>query len=275
MTYPTEPAQPPATDAPPGAAPPEVAAEPAEPPIPPVEPPASRGRRRGVRTVAIVTLVAAGLVGVAGGGTALAREMTRKATKGEAAAALQQEIATRWQRLPAGKIFPATVSYRNAQGDNTTATLVGIAPAATCQASLEPSALQQIQSLGCTTMLRATYTDAAGTLAATVGIGVMPSPGAAGLAQSDLSAISSSTLYAVSFSGTLAAGFGNPERGASGAQVVGAYLFVYTAGYTDGMPGAAAGADAELPVLGFGILDALETNLTSHPSPCTMKDIHC
>jgi hypothetical protein len=62
-----------------------------------------RGR---LRTGAIVVLVLAGLAGLAGGGIPLYAELTRHATGAEVAAAGRAEIATRWQRLPAGSIFP-------------------------------------------------------------------------------------------------------------------------------------------------------------------------
>ncbi|HEY2316535.1 MAG TPA: hypothetical protein VGH96_23235, partial [Streptosporangiaceae bacterium] len=145
--------------------------------------PAPRRRRRQRRRgglVAVVALIVVGLAGVLGGGAALGKELTRKATKAEQAAALAAEIASRWQRLPAGKIFPETISYLNAQGDTATAALAVIAPRTSCQQALEPGAFQKVHTVGCTAMLRATYVDAAGTLAATVGVAVMSS--AAGLA---------------------------------------------------------------------------------------------
>lgn len=241
-------------------------------------PPVSVGRpRRTARLLPLVSLVVLGLAGVAGGGIALSAELSRPATKAEAAAALSREIATRWQRLPAGKIFPAEIRYTNAQGNITTASRVGIAPPASCRAALEPGALQEIRALGCTAMLRATYVDASGTLAATVGIGVMASPAAASSAYENLGAPNAQAgLSALGFSGTITDAFGNAGRAVAGVQVfTGPYIFLYTAGYTDGLPGSAARGSDELPTLGSGILDALATALTSHASPCTMKDIRC
>lgn len=233
--------------------------------------------RRAVRLLSLVLLTVLGLAGVAGGALALGRELTRKATKAEATAALGTEIAARWRRLPAGKIFPAQIRYVNAQGDFTMATLVGIAPPASCRASLEPSTLRRISAFGCVTMLRATYLDASKTLAATVGIGVMTSSSAAVSAFDALPPLKPRTgLYALPFSGTVAEAFGDAQRGAAAAQQTsGPYIFLYTDGYTDGLPGNAAQANPELVLLGQGVLSVLETMLTSHGAPCTMKDIRC
>jgi hypothetical protein len=52
----------------------------------------------------------------------------RRPTQAQISAAGQREFTVLWQRLPAGKIFPASVGYVNSLGAKTTATLVGIAP---------------------------------------------------------------------------------------------------------------------------------------------------
>lgn len=246
----------------------------AEPDLtPPALPPP---RRRRGRLIAVVVLVILGVACAAGGAVTLVRELTRSATKAEIAAAQAEEIATRWERLPAGKIFPARISYQNEEGVTTSATLVGIAPQASCQAALAPAAYSQIRALGCRTMLRATYLDASGTLATTVGIAAMPSPRAASSAQGDLvGQAPSAGLDAVPFAGTMAEDFGDAQRGAAGAQFDGPYLFLYTAGYTDGLPGAAATGNLELGALGAGVLGAIEPVLISHGSTCSEKDIKC
>jgi hypothetical protein len=238
--------------------------------------------RRARRLAALVTLVILGVAAVLAGGIGLRRELTRGATKAEAAAALAAEIGSRWERLPAGTIFPPTISYPDAAGNTATATLVSIAPRAACQAALEPAAALDFRRLHCITMLRATYVSAGGALAATVGIGVMRSPAAAGLAESDLLPVSpGSALYTVPYAGTITASFTNLARGAAGVQVAGPYLLLYTAGYTDGEPGTAvsvgvaAGGSGELQSLGVGILGAAEKTLTSHGVPCSMRDISC
>jgi hypothetical protein len=125
-------------------------------------------------------------------------------------------------------------------------------------------------------MLRATYLDASGTLAATIGIAVMASPADATKAEADLTPLTPSAgLHALRFKGTIADNFGDADRGNAGANVSSLYLFIYTAGYTDGMPGTAARANPELDALSTGIVAPLEKILTGHPNPCTMKDIRC
>jgi hypothetical protein len=246
----------------------------AEPDLtPPASPPP---RRRRGRLVAVVVLVVLGVVCIAGGAVTLVRELTRSATKSEIAAAQAEEIATRWERLPAGTIFPARISYQNEEGVATSATLVGIAPQTSCQAALAPAAYAKIRSLGCKVMLRATYLDASGTLVTTIGIAEMPSPLAASSAQGDLvNQAPSASLDAVPFAGTTTADFGDAQRGAAGAQYQGPYLFVYTAGYTDGLPGRAAAGNLELGALGGGVLGAIEPVLIRHGSTCSEKDIKC
>jgi hypothetical protein len=227
--------------------------------------------------IALVTLVVLGLAGVLGGGLALRRELTRGATKAEVAAALAAEIGSRWERLPAGMIFPKTISYPDVAGNTMTATLAGIAPRTTCKAALEPAALAQLRSLHCSTMLRATYLSAGGAIAATVGIGVLPSAAAAEKAQSELTLQPGSGLYALPYAGTMANSFTDAARAAAGVQLAGPYLFLFTAGYTDGQPGSTivAGDSGELGALGAGILGVLMKTLTSHGPPCSTRDISC
>lgn len=249
---------------------------PTETTSPPAGPRSGHRRRKGTRLVSVITLIVLGLAGVAGGGAALALNLTKKATKADIAAALAQEIATRWRRLPAGKIFPDDVRYQSAEGNSSTATRVGIAPAVPCQSALGPVLGRHLRNLGCVTMLRATYLDASGTLAATIGIAVMTSAANANRAYAGLTPIKPSAgLHVMPFAGTMANKLSDTGRGTAGADVSGPYIFIYTAGYTDGMPGTAARANLELDALSTGIVARLQTILTSHPNPCTMKDIRC
>jgi hypothetical protein len=234
--------------------------------------------KRALRLVALVTLTALGLAGVLGGGLAMKRELNRGATKTEIATALAAEIASRWERLPAGTIFPPRIPYADVAGNTSTATLVGIAPATACRDALEPAALTEIGSANCRTMLRATYVSAGGMLAATVGVAVLPSPASAGRALASVSPLEpGSGMYAVPFAGTIANAFTNMARGSAGVQVAGPYLVMYTAGYTDGLPGRAvdAGHGYFLTALGNAVMSAAEKALTSHGNPCSMRDISC
>ncbi|HYK66450.1 MAG TPA: hypothetical protein VEV45_00795 [Streptosporangiaceae bacterium] len=234
-------------------------------------------QRRRPRRGLFVTLIALGVLLIVAGAGALGREMTRAATPAEAAAALQQEIATRWERLPAGKIFPATVSYSDAEGTSMVARLVGIAPRASCQGALGPAGYAAVHGLGCAAILRATYVDGSGALVATVGVAVLRSPAAAQQAWSSVLSLGPvDGLYAVTFAGTTAARFDDTGRGAQGGIAAGPYLLLYTAGFTDGLPGsAAADQQSELDSFGNGVDIGLQHVLTGHGKPCAMKDITC
>jgi len=243
-------------------------------PEPEASPSAQRRRPRRVLFVALITL---GVLLIAAGGAALGRELTRKATPAEAAAALQQEIASRWERLPAGKIFPATVSYSDVAGNKMVARLVGIAPPASCRAALAPAGYALVRGAGCETILRATYVDASGALATTVAVAVLRSPPSTVQASNIAAAASPGLgLHAVTFDGTVADQFGDAAGGTEGSALAGSYVLLYTAGFTDGLPGAAAAAQAnELMALGSGIDADIRSILTRHGKPCEMKDITC
>jgi hypothetical protein len=246
-----------------------------EPAVIPGEPrPSPRPRRRRALFVALIAL---GAVLIAGGGAALVRELTRSATPAEAAAALQQEIATRWERLPAGKIFPATIIYPDSENNSMFARLVGIAPPASCRTALGAGGFANLRHLGCTTILRATYVDASGALATTVGVAVLKSPSAG--RQAALIADSqglSDGLHVVTFGGTTAAQFGDAARGLQGGLAAGSYILRYTVGFTDGQPGVAAQQqDALLANFGDGVSTGLRVALIEHGNPCEMKDIKC
>jgi hypothetical protein len=234
------------------------------------EPPARR-KRRG-RAVLIVALVA-GLAGLGGGGAALFAELTRPPTTAEVAAASQAEIASRWQRLPAGQIFPPAIRYTTSAGAATTALRVGIAPKASCTAALDLRVVNAFLGHGCVAVLRATYLDESGTLAATIGIAVMPSVAAA---QAVANAMPGNAGIRVPrFPGTRAALFGDAQRDfAITARVQGPYVFLFAAGATDGRSWADQTTGAPVD-LGNGIV-AQELNIiTGGPLACSRRDIRC
>lgn len=272
---PPEPA--PAADVPPEPAPlVDVPAGPA----PAADVPAGAGRRprRLVRGITLVLLVLVGLAGVGGGGFSVAHELTRHATSTEQAAAIQAEIASRWQRLPAGKIFPAAIPYTSADfGAALTARRVGIAPRATCAAALDPAVASLLRKYGCVAVLRATYLDPSGTLTLTAGVVVMTSTAAANRAVGAASALPAQAgVRTFSLPGTVADQFGDPERRAFNAvESIGPYVFLYAAGYTDGRVSGSAATSPAFTDLGSGVVTGLQTVLTFYGSACTMKDIRC
>jgi hypothetical protein len=242
----------------------------------PAAAPGAGPRRARWHTPLLIVLILAGVAGLAVGGFALHAELTRPATAAEAAAAGRTEIATRWQRLPAGQLFPASISYLSPGQQRTAALRVGIAPATSCAAALDPAAAAIFRAHGCRTILRATYTDASGAVAVTVGIAVMRSTAAAQSAVSDLTIQPGHAgVRAVSFAGTRVAGYGDAQRGwFHAATGNGPYAFFYAAGFADGRRGAVDLTSAPQH-LGSGVLTRLIAVLTAGGPPCSRADIRC
>jgi hypothetical protein len=243
---------------------------------------AVRRRRRTVGIVLTVLLLLLGLAGVGDGAVALARELTRGPTKAEKAAAIQREVASRWQRLPAGKIFPAVISYSTSDFSVAmTATRVGMAPAATCTAALDPAVSALLRKFGCVTVLRATYVDESGTLAATAGVAVMTSAAAAsgvvGVGDTSPADLADAGVRTFSLPGTVADLFGDPQRRTFSALSAsrGRYLFFWAAGYTDGRVSGSATTTPGLADLGDGVVVGVQAAFTAEGSACKMKDIRC
>ena len=160
-------------------------------------------RRWWLRLLAVFLLTAAGLAGIAGGGWLGYRAMTRPPTRAEIAAAGQAELASRWERLTAGQMFPPQVGYTGLAGIRTSAARIGIAPRASCHAALGPAAAAVLDRQGCTAVLRAAYTDASGTFVLTAGVAVMRSAAAADRAVTSLTAQQAhGGVNPVSFPGT-------------------------------------------------------------------------
>lgn len=222
-------------------------------------------------------LVLAGLASAGAGGVLLSKEMGRHATPGEIAAAGQAELASRWERVQAGKIFPASLSFGSADSAGTySAQLVGIAPAASCSAALDARAWAALSKYRCTTVLRATYADSSGTMAVTIGIAVMSSAHAASLADTALSSLpGSDSVQAAVFPDTIASGFGNPQRAAFTSGVSGPYLIFIAGGDTDGRAGPAGSLDPNIDAMVNNLLLPAEAGLRLAPAPCALKDVRC
>jgi len=237
------------------------------------------GRKRGrARVVAICLLLALGLSSMGAGGFLLRRELGRAATPAEIAAAGRAELAARWRELPAGTIFPPSVRFLAADfSGSSTARLVGVAVPASCSVALDPQVLAELSGLGCVTVLRATYTDYSGTIAATVGFAVLRSPQAATAGLARLSDIMNrSGLRAAVFPGTIAAGFGDPERAVfNDAKGAGPYLYFVVGGDTDGRPGSAGGTDANLVAMANGLLAVPDAQFRLAGRPCALREVRC
>jgi hypothetical protein len=235
-------------------------------------------RNRAGRVIALVALIVVGVAGIGVGGTLLARELTRGPTSAEKAAALQQEMASRWQRYPAGKIFTPTLAYSTADwGVTFNATLVGIAPAASCAAALDPAMADFLVKYGCVTVLRATYLDYSGTQAVTIGVVVMRTVSGADNAGSHSGSLPASAgVRTFPLPGTVAAGFGDAQRQYfSVVNDLYNYVFLSVVGYTDGRVSGSASSPPSLADLGSGVVSSLDGALTYPGSACAMKDIRC
>jgi hypothetical protein len=216
-----------------------------------------------------------GLGGLGGGGFGLYRELTRPATPTEVSAALRAEIASRWERLPAGQIFPSSVPYQTGAGMDTTARLVGIAPPAQCAAALDSTLAQALGHHGCIKVLRATYVDASGTVVVTAGVAVLPSGTAAAQAAADVSSDRHAGVRVVTFPGTVTNLFRDSGREWLRVMAQGPYIFLSAAGYTSGVTGRGFGANPALSDLGNGVAAREISVLTSGRKPCQREDIQC
>lgn len=165
-------------------------------------------------------------------------------------AAQQQQImawesARHWRLLPAGKIFPATVTYDvpgyALEAESVlplTAHRVGIARQASCARAASPAAATVLDRHGCAKMLRASYLDATGSIVVTIGVAVMPGQAAA---EASMRALPSqqgiqSGVKPLAYRNTLTAGFGEAQRQLTTAISRGPYLILSAAGFTDGRP---------------------------------------
>ncbi len=238
------------------------------------DPPKRRGPRRWPQAT-FAALLAVGVIAVAGGGVALAQELTRHATKAEAQAAEQAEIASRWQRLPAGQIFPSQLRYSNWAHSSEHIHRIGIARPATCGQAIDPVMARVLGRAGCVTVLRATYADGPGAVVATLGIAVMPNSAAAAHAYGQIDLDITAGVRAVGFPGTMASLFGDAERQAFYTQVRGPYIFFDTDGYADGRVRTTSDFEPALGDLSGGVLGDLATIMTASVTPCREKDIQC
>jgi hypothetical protein len=241
------------------------------------------GRRPRTFGIIIVLIFITGLVAAGGGAAGLIAVASRHPTQAQISAAGQREFAVLWQRLPAGKIFPASVGYVNSLGAETKATLVGIAPQAPCAAAVDARAAAVLAAAGCLTVLRATYTDASRTALATVGIAVMRSSNGADTMLRTLAAGGHGGLLPVSFPGTVASLFTGKARETATAQsTAGPYLFLYAAGYADGRStrlgppiGAAYLGETVTTDLGAEVVTDLATAFQRPADPCSDRNVRC
>src|SRR5215469_7690741 len=185
-----------------------------------------------MRIIACAVAAPLGLaVAVVAGGRAHA-ELVRTPTTAEISAAAATGAAQRWEREPAGQIFPASIAYTTSLSATETASRVGIAPADACAAAVDSTLASSAHTDGCVAALRADYTDQLRGTVYTLGVLAF-----------------SSTARAAGFYDNLAI-----------AQLAGPYVVLAVAGYADGRP---ASADSERRDLVFDPATQLVTAIAA------------
>jgi len=202
----------------------------------------ARRRRRFALFAILLVMALAGLavaaVGIAHG------LLPRQFTATQRRQISDWEMERRWRVLSAGKIFPASVTYTvpatdlNATGSGLTlhAERLAISPVTGCAGALDPAASSVLTRYGCSTVLRATYLDASGSMVATIAVAVLPASTAASSAYTVLPGTAAGApgpARALPVPGTPAAGFGDAERQLSSGVAAGPYVILSTAGFTD------------------------------------------
>jgi hypothetical protein len=246
---------------------------------------------RGRRAVALIIL-ALGVAGLALSATAVAVQLLpRHFTAAQQRQIENWEIASRWQTMPAGQIFPASVGYQiSAQALQDSSALpldalrVGIAPQSGCTTgAISSAAAAVLHRDGCKAVLRATYVDATRSYVTTVGVAVLPSAAAAAAADAGLipprlaaahHANSAGQLEAgvqvVRYGGT-AAGLYDYNRQLSASFADGPYLVMYTVGYADSRPRVPVSRDlysaTEMTALAQGVAQSVASRLAAPPAP--------
>jgi len=249
----------------------------------------SRRGARGRRAAALIALLL-GLAGLAISAAGLASQLLpRTFTAGQQQQIESWEIASRWQQLPAGQIFPARVSYQLSAAvleDTMPLTLdalrIGIGPQSGCGAGVTTTAAATVlRRDGCTAVLRATYADSTGSYVMTAGVAVLPSDAAAAQAAQSLSQLrltSARTLAAagpaagilvVRYHGSAAPMYDYSQQ-LSMSFADGPYLVMYAAGYADSRPRVPVAkdrySDAEMTSLAQGVAQSVADTLAAEPA---------
>jgi hypothetical protein len=241
----------------------------------------SRRRRCGWRSSLMIAVLVLGLAGLVASAVGIVVQvLPRRFTTAQQQQIIAWEIGKRWRTWTAAQIFPAAVAYHvsgfgpgEGVGLRLTAHRIGIAGQAPCESATDPSVARVLARHGCVAVLRATYGDATGTLAVTVGIVVLAAPASA---NASLKALPRSTglapgIRAVPFAHTLAAQFGDSQRQLSWVGNEGPYLVMSTVGYADGRRRVLESADPyvknEMVSVAHGIGNQVGSRLGAPPPP--------
>lgn len=252
-----------------------------QPEPPGQEAPADRTTRRGGWRFGVwLAALVVGTGGLAASAAGVSAQLLpRTFTPAQQQQIMTWETAGRWRALPAGDIFPATVTYQlpayaissNSSQLALKAYRVGIARQSTCAAASDAAAAKVLSADRCTAELRATYTDETDSMLVTVGVAVMPGNNAAKSAAGALSAGQGlhPGVRTAAFRSTLAQAFSNRQRQLSWAVSSGPYLIMSTVGYVDGLPRVPVAsnpyADQEMTSFATGVADAIGSPIGSLP----------
>ncbi len=252
-------------------------------------------RQRGVRArraAAIIALIL-GLAGFAVSAFGVAIQLLpRHFTASQQRQIEAWEVMRRWQTMPAGQIFPASVSYQlSAKVLQDTVPLdlnalrVSIAPQESDCAKAVTSAVAAaaLRRNGCEAVLRATYVDATRSYVMTVGVAVLPNAAAASSADSGLATPRLAVARQASAQGRLRGGVlvvrfrgagasrYDYNRQISASFTAGPYLVMYAAGYSDSRPRVPVVqdtySDAEMTSMADGVARTVARTLAAAPAP--------
>jgi len=231
-------------------------------------------RRRGRRRAAVfAALLAAGLSALAVSAVGIAHNLLpRQFTAAQRRQIATWELERRWRSLPAGAIFPRSVSYTVPGSDlnsnsnlSLQASLLSISPTTGCQAAVTGTAAQLLSKYGCRGAMRATYVDSSGALVATLVVAVLPDTAAQHSVVENLSgsgAISPVLVRTLRIADSPAAGFGEAQRQLTQAAGAGPYVILSTAGFADGRHRVRLSADpylgTEMSSLASGLVSSAE-----------------
>ncbi len=190
---------------------------------------------------AVTALIATGLVSLAiavAAGVGACSAATRGPTAAQRAAAAAIAVADRWRTWPAGRIFPATLTYSTNLLTTEQASRVGIAPQSTCASAVDPVAARLAAREHCQAGLRATYLDQLGGIVYTVGVLAFPTSrlAAAFAARLPSGRGRGFALRALALPGTASVLFTPQARQTATSKVAGPFVVLTVAGYADGEP---------------------------------------
>jgi hypothetical protein len=226
----------------------------------------------------------AGLFGLAVSALGIAHNLLpRQFTPAQRRQIAAWELDARWRSLPAGAIFPGSVTYTVPGADLNSdsnlelrARLLSIGPTTDCGAAVTGTAAELLSKYHCAAAMRATYVDASGAVIATLMVAVLPDTAAQHAVIEELTnsgSISPVLVRTLRVPSTPAAGFGNVQRQLTQAAGAGPYLILSTAGFADGRHRVRLSGDpylgTEMASLASGLVTSAE-HLLGKPLPAVV-----